>query len=147
MQTTGLLIVSICCNFLVISGVTRGGRGERVPLPLESLGEILEGRGKGGKWGGRGKKREKGKREAREKRENGEENKGNCKRGGGKLEMEGERYENERRTSPFSFFFFCLSLFDTTEICLGVPKLKFLRGKKWEMDLWLHTCLCPCLSF
>ena len=38
------------------------------------------------------------------------------------LKWKGERYENEQRTF---FFFFCLSLFETTEICLGVPKWKF----------------------
>ena len=27
-------------------------------------------------------------------------------------------------------FFFCLSFFETIEICLGVPKWKFLLGKK-----------------
>ena len=43
------------------------------------------------------------------------------KGGGGKLKTEGKRYENEQRTLFFSSFFF-LSLFETTENCLGLPK-------------------------
>ena len=80
-----------------------GGSGEwqwRVAHPLKVFFRgILEGRGNGGKRKGRGKKeeeREREKEEEREKRarkkvktENGEEKKGNCKRGGGKLKMEG----------------------------------------------------------
>ena len=50
----------------------------------------------------------KGKREAR-KKEYGEEKKGNCKRGGRKLKMEGERYE--KRIFFFFFFFFLLVTF------------------------------------
>ena len=77
------------------------------------MGEILEG-GKEEK-GKTGRERERGKEADKEKSENGEEKKGNCKRGGEKLfKMEGKRYENEQRTF---FFFFCLSLSETTEIC------------------------------
>ena len=42
---------------------------------------------------------------------------------GGKLKMEGGKHENERRTllslSLLLLLLFCLSLFETTEICLG----------------------------
>ena len=74
----------------------------------------------------------KGKR-GMEKRENGEEkeNTGNCERGGGK--MEGERYVRRGL-----FFFFCLSLFETTEICLGCTK------KKWEMGNFLTSPSFDC---
>ena len=53
----------------------------------------------------------------------------------GKLKMEGERYENEQRTSFYLFFIylfiylFCLSLFETTGICFGLPKWTILPGK------------------
>ena len=66
------------------SGVTRGGRGGRVTHPWKVCGEILEGRGMR-KRGREGEKRRKGKME-RKRRE------------WRKLEMEGERYENEQRT-------------------------------------------------
>ena len=42
-----------------------------------------------GKRGGKGKERQR-------KEKNGAEKKGTCKRRGGKLKIEGERYENER---------------------------------------------------
>ena len=87
--------------------------------PLESLGEILEGRGKGGKREGRGKKRRKGKREARE---NGKEKKGNCKRGGGKLKME--------RGKVWKWVEDLFSLFETTGICFGFTKMEISTGKK-----------------
>ena len=59
--------------------------------PLKSLG--------GGNFGRKGKRRQNGRereneaereKRSKEKRENGEEKKGNCKRGGVKLKMEGE---------------------------------------------------------
>ena len=90
----------------------------------------------GGKFWKEGGKEEKGKgerkrggkgEESQGKRENGAEKKENCKRGGGKLKMKRERYENELRTF---FFFFCFSLFETTEFVCGVIKWKFLPGEK-----------------
>ena len=44
------------------------------------------------------------------------------------VNLKEKRYENEQRT--FFFFFFCLSLFETTEICLGSTKLEISTGKK-----------------
>ena len=44
------------------------------------------------------------------------------------LTWKGQRYEKEHF---FSFFRFCLSLFETTEIiCLGCTKMKISTGKK-----------------
>ena len=93
----------------------------------------------GGNFGRKGERSEKGRervkeevkeKRGKEKRENGEEKKGNCKRGG-KLKMKGEGYENELRTFFLSFFFFfCLSLFETTEMCLGCTKMEISTGKK-----------------
>ena len=69
-----------------------------------------------------------------EKKENCE----NCKRGGGKLKMEGGKVRNEERTIFFFFFFFfCFSLFKTT-ICFGSTEMEiscrekafFLRREK-----------------
>ena len=87
----------------------------------------MEGRGKGEKERERGKRGGK-RKEKQEKKENGEEKKGNCKRGGGKLKMEGERYENEQRT--LFFLFFSLSLFETT--LFGVYQNENFSGEKIE---------------
>ena len=38
-------------------------------------------------------------------------------------------YENEHRTF-FFFFFSCLSLFETTEICLGCTRKEISTGKR-----------------
>ena len=98
------------------------------------------GRGKGGIKKGRGEKKRIWKREAR-KMENGEEKKGNCKREGGKLNnWVRERYENEQRT----FFFFCLSLFETTEICLvilGQEKIEKCDFAASEKIFLLRYCI------
>ena len=56
-----------------------------------------------------------GKREARKVVERKDEN----------VKWKGKKFDNEQR-----IFFFCLSLFETTEICLSVPKWKFLP-RKW----------------
>ena len=84
-----------------------------------------EEKGKGeGKRGGKGKERQ-GKRAKGEEGKLGEEE--NLKwMGKGMKGMDGERYEKKQRT----FFFFCLSLFETTEICLGCTKMEISTGKK-----------------
>ena len=123
------------------SGVTRGGRGGRVTHPWKVCGEILERRGMR-KRGREGEKRRKGKME-RKRRE------------WGKLEMEGERYENEQRTFVWGCGV-CVECGWGVGVCVWgvgvcvcvllvtfwnhwifwrVPKWKFLRGKigKWEI--------------
>ena len=94
------------------------------------------GGGKEEKGKGRKKRGGKGKERQGKKRENGEEKKGNCKSGGGKLKMEGERYESQ--------------FVKTTEICLGCTKMEISTGKKLGngklsnlTHLRLHTWLCP----
>ena len=55
-----------------------------------------------------------------------------------KWKRKGMENENEQRTFSFFFFFvlfcfvlfFCLSLFETTEICLGCTKMEISAGKK-----------------
>ena len=75
-------------------------------------------------WEKRGKK----------KRENGEK-KENCRREGQKCrkcELEGGK-DMKMSRGPFFFFFFFflgLSLFEATEICLGLPNWKFLPEKR-----------------
>ena len=73
-----------------------------------------------GKRGGKGKERQ-------GKRENGEEKKGNCKREEENLKWKGKGMKMRR--GPF-FFFFCLSLFETNEICMGCTKMEISTGKK-----------------
>ena len=61
------------------------------------------------------------------------------KRRSGKLKMEGDRYENEQRTSFYLFIYllflclfiylFCLSLFETTEVCLGSTNMDSFTRK------------------
>ena len=96
------------------SGLTdrgRGGRGQSAPPPPTSDWEIsADLPGKKGKRG-----------------ENWEENKENCKREGEKLKMEGGKLQNEERTF---FFFFCFSLFKTTQICFGSTKLEIFYREK-----------------
>ena len=109
----------------------------------------------GGKFWKEGGKEEKGKgerkrggkgKESQGKGEDGAEKKENCKRGGGKLKMKRERYENELRTFFFFFFFFfCFSLFETTEFVCGVLKWKFVLGEKTFLGgnfLTSPTCEC-----
>ena len=72
-----------------------------------------------------GKKRRKGTREAIKEGKMEKKRREIVKGGGGKLKFRrGERYENEQ----WNFFFFCLSLFETTEICLGCTKMEILGG-------------------
>ena len=101
--------------------------------PLESLGENFGRRGKEEK----GKEKEKRRKQKREARENGEEQKRNCKYGGGKLKMT-------------FLVFFARHFFKTTEICLGCSKIEIATGKKSGKGkfsnlahLWLHSWLCP----
>ena len=96
--------------------------------------------------------REKEARKKGKRSENWEETKENCKMEGGKLEME---VGKEVRTflDPFLFlfpFFFCLSLFKTTEICFGSTKMGIFyreksisrRGKNQEKWLCLLRKIC-----
>ena len=69
------------------------------------------------------------KREARKKRESGEEKKENQKREGGKLKLEGGKVTKWKWGEDF-FFFFCFSLFKTTEICFGSTKMGIFYRKK-----------------
>ena len=68
--------------------------------------------------------------------ENGKEKNGNCKRGRGKLKMEWRKVWKWAGDFFFlllsfflSFSFFFLSLFETTEICLGCIKMEISTGK------------------
>ena len=79
--------------------------------------EVEKGKGEG-KRGGKGTERQRKKG----KGENGEGNKGKIEEENLKLKF--KRYENEQRT----FFFFCLSLFETTKICLGCTKIEIFEG-------------------
>ena len=109
-----------CWNYLhECSGVTGGGSA---PLHF-SLGNFMIYQEKRGKE----------ERETERKRRK-------IWKGSEKLKMEGERYENEQRTSFLFVFvfclfclfvclFFCLSLFETTEICLGSTKMDNFPGK------------------
>ena len=74
---------------IIPSAVTRGGAH-----PWKVWGKLGEKKRKEEKGKGDEKRGEKEK-ERQGKMGNGEERKGNCKRGGGKLKMEGGRYENE----------------------------------------------------
>ena len=69
------------------------------------------------------------------------EKKGNIKRGGGKLKMEGKiflmKMSNEQRT-----FFFCHFL-KPLKFVWVVPKWKFLWGKNWEMGNFLTPDFTP----
>ena len=92
-----------------------------------------------------------------EKGENGEGKKGNCKREGGNLKMEGGKSSKMRR-GPFFFFFFCFSLFKMTKICFGSTKMEifywekvFHAGKKIRKNDFapseIFSCYAPgCLS-
>ena len=114
------------------SDVTRGGRGGRVSHPWKVGGKFGRKRERRKKGRGREKEEEMDKR-SKEKKENGEEKKGNCKRGEGKLKMEGERYEN------------VLVSFWITEICLGCTKMEISSGgKNWEMGNFLTSPAFDC---
>ena len=77
------------------------------------------------KRGGKGEEKSGGKGTERRGKWRGKRRE-NC---GGKLKIEGGRYENEQRTSFFFFFFFFyLSLFETTKICLGCTWIFFFLG-------------------
>ena len=101
------------------SGVTKGmdkvGESPTRP-PLESLGKILEGRGKGGKREGRGEKEvkrgKKGKK--KKKRENGEEEKGMVKRRRKTWNRRGNLWKWAEEAENTFIFFFLLVFFETT---------------------------------
>ena len=78
---------------------------------MESLGDILKGRGKEEKGKEEGKRGRNGK-ESQGKRENGEENKGNCKRGGGRknLKWKGKGMKVSRAEDFFGGVGFCFDL-------------------------------------
>ena len=127
------------------SGVTKGERGGRVAHPWKVQVEFLEGRGKGKK--GREGKEEREKR-GKEKMENGKEKNWNFKRGGWK--PNNGRGKVWTWAEDLFLLFFFLSLFETTEICLGCTKMEIYMGKKSGngkfsnlAHLWLHTWLRP----
>ena len=93
------------------SGVTRDGWGGRVAHPWKVWGKFW----KEGGNDGRGKKERKGP-ERQGKRENGEGKEGKIVEEN--LKLKGERYKMSRG------LFFCLSLFETTKICLGCTKME-----------------------
>ena len=106
--------------------------------PLESLGNILDGRGKGRKRKGIGKRGGKGKYSQGK----WAEKKGNCKRGGGKLEMDSrvERYENMNMSRGHLYACYVLK---PLKFVSGVPKWKFLPGKSiWGNFLTSPTFVC-----
>ena len=54
-----------------------------------------------------------------------------------------EKLQNEERT----FFFFCFSLFKTTEICFGFTKMGIFYLEKTSLPLWKIFLLRPCRYF
>ena len=102
-----------CCairsqsEFLLCSGVTRGGQGGWVAHPWRFLGEILEGRRKWWKRDGRGKKGERGKERQ------------------GKREMERKKKGKVWKFLEDFFFFFACHFLKPVKFVWGVPKLKF----------------------
>ena len=93
--------------------------------------------GRGGKREGRGKER-KVKRD-KENGENGEEKRGNCKRGGGKLKWKGKGMKMSREL----FIFWLVTFLKPLKFVWGVPKWRFLLWGKFSnlAHLWLHTWL------
>ena len=91
-------------------------------------GEFLEG-GKGGKREG---KRRKGEKTGKEKGGNGEEKKENCKMGGEEnLKMQNNKWKGKgMKVSRVFFFFFSCHFLKPLKFVWGVPKWKFLQGKK-----------------
>ena len=141
----------LACNqnfqqFSLVSGITRGGGGGRVTHPWKVWGEILEGRGKGRKREGRGKMRGKEKREGKGKWKMERKRREIVKGEEENWKWEGKGMKMDRE--PFLFFLFCLSLFETTEICLVYQNGNLLWGGGGISNLanlWLHTWLRPCV--
>ena len=107
------------------SSVTRG-----VAHPWKVWGKFR----RKGEMRKKGRKREKGEGRGKKRRKRQARKKGKMERKKGKIvkgDEENLKWKAERvkmSRGPFSFFFFCLSLFETTEICLGCTKMDIFWG-------------------
>ena len=162
------------CHFFLLTGRASGGGARAsdggkfhlmLPLdaatewvrwanrpPLESLGKIWKERRKEKKRKGAGKRgRKEKKRDARKKGKMEREKREILKGEEENLKWKGKVSLWKRAMSRGPFFFFCLSLFETTEICLGCTKMEISMGKKLGngkfSNPWLHIWLCPWMEF